>query len=94
MNVSASYVQPSNYVRHIKRIGDEIDPSIDYSIEDEDIVWINKNPRFMVNAEARSHLTHEAFETIINILERATGPHPREPVSLYGRADRGIMEVL
>lgn len=94
LNVPATYVQPPNYVRHIKRIGDEIDPSIDYSIEDEDIAWINKNPRFAANPEAQGYLTHEAFETIINILERATGAHPREPAPLYGRADRSIMEVL
>jgi hypothetical protein len=37
-NVTATYFQPQTYVRYVRKIGDEADFSIDYSIEDEDLV--------------------------------------------------------
>jgi hypothetical protein len=38
--VAPTYQQPSNYLRHVKKIGDEPDVSTDYNIEDEDLVSI------------------------------------------------------
>jgi hypothetical protein len=33
-----TYEIPSGFLRHIKKIGDEADPAIDYVVEDEDLV--------------------------------------------------------
>ena len=37
-DVPASFRLPSNYVKHIKKIGDEVDVSFDYIIDDDDEV--------------------------------------------------------
>jgi hypothetical protein len=37
-NVFTPFVLPASYVRHIKIMGDEADLTIDYCIEDEDLV--------------------------------------------------------
>lgn len=37
-NVFSTFVMPASYVRHIKIMGDEADLTMDYCIEDEDMV--------------------------------------------------------
>ena len=37
-NVSASFTLPNGYLRHSKKIGDEVDISIDYNMDSQDIV--------------------------------------------------------
>lgn len=38
---SAPFVLPTSYVRHIKIMGDEADITLDYCIEDEDLVRLS-----------------------------------------------------
>ena len=40
-NVFTAFVLPASYVRHIKIMGDEADLTVDYCIEDEDMVIHN-----------------------------------------------------
>jgi hypothetical protein len=63
----------TEFVRHTKKIGDEADISIDYILEDEDLVWINGNTRLTADKEAMKMLSITAFENIIDILEKHTG---------------------
>lgn len=37
-NVPATFLLPNSYLRHSKKIGDEIDISIDYNMDSQDIV--------------------------------------------------------
>ena len=37
-NVSATFQLPNSYLRHSKKIGDEVDISIDYNMDSQDIV--------------------------------------------------------
>lgn len=72
-NVTASFVLPTSYVRYIKRIGLEDDPTVDYNVEDEDLKWIRSHPSLSVDKDCIKYLTVESFETIFNTFERSTG---------------------
>jgi len=72
-NVAPTFVLPSSYLRYVRRIGDETDVTIDYNMEQEDRDWLATRSRLSNDKEASKHLTTEAFEAIINILERHTG---------------------
>ena len=37
-NIPPTFVLPESFVRHTKRIGDEQDITIDYNMEDDDVV--------------------------------------------------------
>ena len=37
-NVKDNFILPPSYVRHSKKIGDEADISIDYNMDDQDLV--------------------------------------------------------
>ena len=37
-NVSPTFALPSSYLRHSKKIGDDIDISIDYNMDEQDLV--------------------------------------------------------
>jgi len=72
-DVPASFRLPSNYVKHIKKIGDEVDVSFDYIIDDDDEVWIKGLGSLGIPKDMQKLMSSDAFETIINILERYTG---------------------
>jgi hypothetical protein len=77
--IKADYVQPQNYVRHTKKIGNEPDMTVDYNIEEEDLRWIRSNPRFVNEEEIAQYLGEQSFEALMDILERVTS-HSKEPV--------------
>ena len=72
-NVPPSFVLPTSYVRYIKRIGIDDDPTIDYNVEDDDLKWLRSHPVLLVDKETIKYFNIDVFETIINILERSTG---------------------
>lgn len=47
-NVFTAFVLPASYVRHIKIMGDEADLTVDYCIEDEDMVGDSQLYHFLV----------------------------------------------
>ena len=72
-NVTPSFVIPTSFVRHTKKIGDEADISADYFMEDEDLLWMRNNTRISQDREAATYLGVETFEKIITLLEKHTG---------------------
>lgn len=78
--VKSTFRLPASYLRHVRRIGDEADVSIDYNVEQEDKAWIASlaGGRVATDKELRL-LSAEAFEAIINLLERHTG-QSRDPI--------------
>ena len=79
-NVPANYQQPECYIRYTKTLLDEPDPSVDYVLDEDDEHWLRTHPRFVDNEQDKQdvarYLTYEHFETIIDIMERATGTSP------------------
>ena len=53
--------------------GDEADVTVDYNLEEDDEKWMRSNQYFTHDKEIVRHFTADAFESIINILERHTG---------------------
>jgi len=72
-NLRALYSLPTSYVRYTRRVGDEADMATDYNLEVEDKKWISGHPLLGGDKEAKRYLTSDAFEAIIDILERHTG---------------------
>ena len=50
-NVTPSFILPTSYVRYIKRIGIEDDPTIDYNVEDDDLKWLRSHPVLLVDKD-------------------------------------------
>lgn len=80
----------TSYVRHVRHIGDEADITIDYNIERADRLWLQAS-KFAMDKEMKC-LTLDAFETILNILERHTGSSRVPTPELH--ADRFVAETL
>lgn len=72
-NVQPNFKLPTSFIRHTKKIGDEPDVTIDYNMEDDDLKWLEGNPRLSNDKDAVKYLTIDAFEKIIDIFERHTG---------------------
>ena len=72
-NLRALYSLPTSYVRYARRIGDEADMATDYNLEVEDKKWMATHSLLGTDKDAKKHLTSDAFEAIIDILERHTG---------------------
>ena len=72
-NVAASFTLPTSYVRYVKRIGLDDDPTVDYNIEDDDLKWLRAHPILSVDKECLKYINVDTFESIFNTFERCTG---------------------
>ena len=80
-NVAATYCVPSILIRHARKVGDESDLLIDYVVENDDLVWLKTNPKFVNDKEITKHMTTDAFEILVNLFEKLTGMS-EQPVAL------------
>mmetsp|Transcript_24261 Transcript_24261/g.40506 ORF Transcript_24261/g.40506 Transcript_24261/m.40506 type:complete len:152 (-) Transcript_24261:32-487(-) len=78
-DVSPVFKLPKSYVKHLKKIGDEIDISLDYVVDKADEAWLKGLSLLGIPKDTSRLLSVDTFEIIINILERYTGLS-KEPI--------------
>lgn len=91
-HVKANFTLPCSYLKYSKKLGDEVNITIDYNIDQDDEIWIRSQITDGAYKDLKKIFTFDAFEAIINILERYTG-FSKDPIPQIN-AQKVVIEKL